>query len=475
MGATKWMALVVAAVLSASACSSGEGSNGNAGGEGAAGATTREAVRVVSQNILHGIACPPASDNCALPRRIDLFVRQLAAADCPELAGLQEANEGIADLLTKRLPDICGGRYHLVHDADAGLDREVVLTTDKVLGARRERLAGPLRTALLVRVATKAGIVDLFTTHLASSSDDRPCDAATCPAPCLPDDMLNACQARQVLRLVDDLADPNAVVVVAGDFNAKPGEPTYVLFRDGGYVDTHLAAGNAECDPATGKECTSGRVDDNLSDLRDPTSKQTERIDYVWLGGKRNCRVAEPTGLFNAAPAVDGPAGLAFPSDHTGVQATLRCATSDAQRQAATTATLATTSTTAPGPAGTADTATTAAITQAFRNLFDGDVTDIDTKLASLEDADLLRPYFLDTYAKTRSVAANIRVRIDSITLTDATHADVVYTLRLGRTVVLDHLPGAAVQLDGRWLVSRRTYCEVSTQGATEIPAPCRR
>lgn len=38
---------------------------------------------------------------------------------------------------------------------------------------------------------------------------------------------------------------------------------------------------------------------------------------------------------------------------------------------------------------------------------------------------------------------------------------------------VLDHLPGEAVLVDGRWLVSLRTYCDVSTQGAEVIPLPC--
>jgi hypothetical protein len=70
-------------------------------------------------------------------------------------------------------------------------------------------------------------------------------------------------------------------------------------------------------------------------------------------------------------------------------------------------------------------------------------------------------------------VAAGIRVRIDSIEAIDDTHADVTYTLVLDGSPVLDHLPGTAVNIDGEWLVSLRTYCDVSTQGADEIPEPC--
>jgi endonuclease/exonuclease/phosphatase family metal-dependent hydrolase len=405
-----------------------------------------------------------------------LFLRQLDDAGCPELVGIQEANPAIMALLDAGLPDTCGGRYELVSDADAGNDREVVLTTDRVLGHRRERLAGPLRTVFWVRVASDAGIVEFVTTHLASSSDDRPCDANTCPPPCRTGDMVNTCQARQVVALVDELAHPDAVVVIGGDMNAHPDEPTISVFRDAGFTDTHLAAGNDECASATGAGCTSGRVDDAMTDLTDPESTQTERLDYLFVGGGRSCDAAEPTGLFNAEPATAGPRGLAFPSDHTGVEATLRCETTDAERRAASAADVAlttTTTTTLPG-GGEVDPATEAAITKAFSNVFDGDVTDVEVKLASIEDAERIRPHFIESYEATKAIAARIRSRIDDISLVDASHADVTYTLLLDGAPVLDHLPGAAVRQDGAWLMTLRTYCEVSTQGADEIPELCR-
>jgi predicted extracellular nuclease len=54
--------------------------------------------------------------------------------------------------------------------------------------------------------------------------------------------MLNACQAREVIALAEQYADPDAVVVIAGDLNAKPGEPTITAFHDAGYRDAQLAA-----------------------------------------------------------------------------------------------------------------------------------------------------------------------------------------------------------------------------------------
>ena len=259
-------ALVAGLLLTA--CSGGNRSTTDA-------APISKPVRVVSQNILHGIACAPESDRCSLPDRVALFVRQLAAAGCPEMVGLQEANQQSVALLKQQLPRICGARYQVRFDDDEGLDREVVLTTDKVLASQRHRLPGPLRTAYVVRLATTAGIVDFVTTHLASGSDDRPCDPTTCPPPCTTTDMLQTCQARQLLELVDRVADPDAVVVIGGDLNAPTRNPTIETFRARGYRDTHLVAGNPECDAETGTQCTSGRVDTDLSDMTNPASIET--------------------------------------------------------------------------------------------------------------------------------------------------------------------------------------------------------
>jgi endonuclease/exonuclease/phosphatase family metal-dependent hydrolase len=454
--------LVVILVLAAG-CSGDD----RAGGDGAPEDPT---VTVVSQNLLHGTACPDDSDRCDLPARVDLFVEQLNDAGCPPLVSIQEANQETVTELETAMGDGCTADYGIVGADDPSLDREVVLSTEPVLGSRRIHLAGPLRTALWVRVASDVGMVDYVSSHLASSSDDRPCDEATCPPPCEVDDTLNTCQARQLVQFAAEVADPEAVVVVGGDLNAQPGEPTIEAITGAGFVDSHLAAGNAECDPTTGDECTSGRIDDALTDLVDPTSIQTERIDFLFFDEGRSCVPVDPTGLFNAEPA-DGE--LAHPSDHTGVQATLQCPTSADQVETATTATVPDVTTTTSAPTAGVDAETEAAVTEAFTNLFDGSVTDVEVKLASLESADELRPYFLESYETTREVAAGIRVRIDAVEPVDATTVAVTYTLLLDGDPVLDHLPGEAVLVDSRWLVSLRTYCDVSTQGAEVIPEPC--
>jgi endonuclease/exonuclease/phosphatase family metal-dependent hydrolase len=463
-GGRSLVALAALLVVLAAACSDDSGgSDGGAAGD-------EPTVTVVSQNLLHGTACDADSNRCDLPARVALFVDQLEAAGCPDLVSLQEANLGTVDELRASLGGGCTADYEIVSDEDPTLDREVVLTTQPVLATQRIRLAGPLRTALWVRVAADVGIVDYVSSHLASSSDDRPCDEETCPPPCEVEDMVNTCQGRQLVEFADEIATPDSVLVIGGDLNAMPDEPTIAAITDGGFTDTHLAAENPECDPETGEQCTSGRIDDAMTDLEDPESRQVERIDYLFVDDRRGCVPVDPTGLFNGEPA---EGDLAYPSDHTGVQATLACPTSDEQLQAAPSATAPDVTTTTAPSGVDVDAETEAAITEAFTNLFDGRVTDVEVKLSSLEDAEEMRDFFLEGYEATRDIAVRIRLRIDAIESVDDTHADVTYSLLLDGAPVLDHLPGAAVNEDGRWLVTRRTFCDVSTQGADEIPPVC--
>src|SRR5262249_23639609 len=152
-----------------------------------------------------------------------------------------------------------------------------------------------------------------------------------------------------------------------------------------------------------------------------------------------------------------GPKGLAFPSDHTAVQASVVCTVTALDRHRATDATMPKSATTTTVASGPADAATTAAITKSFDDLFGGSVTDVPTKLAALEDATALHDSFMKSLEATKSVASRISVRIDAVTLTDAAHASVTYTLLLdGTTPVLDHLPGGAVYSGARWLVTKR-------------------
>jgi hypothetical protein len=261
--------------------------------------------------------------------------------------------------------------------------------------------------------------------------------------------------------------------MLIGDLNAKPDEPTIDAIRAAGYVDTHVAARNPDCDPATGVNCTSGRVDADLSDLTDPTSKQSERIDYVWLATDRDCRVDSPTGLYQADPASQPVEDIVFASDHTGVQATVSCTTSDDDLAAAKRVAGSSSTTTRPGGAEVPP-QIAAAVTTAFETVFNGGGA-VETRLSALEDAELLRDSLIARYSDPgiQAIADQIHVRLDSMAQTSDDRVEVVYSILLGENAVLDHLPGAAVRVGDDWLVSRRTYCEVATQGVETIPEPC--
>lgn len=402
-------AAVLVLVLATVGCGTDDGD-----GHGDAGGARTETLSVVSQNLLHGLHCPPVTERCHLATRVELFGQQLQDAGCPAVVGVQEADPEMVAHLRRLARDRCEGRYRLVGGGDPGTDREVVLTTGRVVAHERVRLAGPVRTALWVRLGTGVGLVDLVVTHLASSSDDRPCDARTCPPPCRPADRLNTCQARQVADLLDERRDPQAVGVVAGDLNATPDEPTLEVFRSLGYLDTHRMAGNPECDPGTGAGCTAGRADDALVALADPTSRQSERIDYVLLTPGRQCRPTAPTGLFAPEPARRPGAGVVFASDHTGVVATLRCTVTAVQRTAARRAVTRATS----GPTTTTGSEVGdergRAVRRAFETVFQGSDRPLGERIAALEDPEGLREVFLARFGAVAALAARVTVRIDA-------------------------------------------------------------
>ena len=413
-------------------------------------------VRFVSQNILHGVGCDLESDSCAVTERVALFMDQLAAAGCPEMVSIQEANQRIVGLVGA---EAAGCGYEVVWDGDLGLDREVVLTTLEVVGAQRRVLADRFRSAYLVRVASPVGVVDFLTTHLASGSDDRDCSVELCPPPCDPAGSLRTCQARQVLQFAQDVASSGGVTVVGGDLNDVAGSPTLAVFDGAGFIDSHLAAGHPECDAATGAGCTAGRDDMTLADMADPASLQRSRIDYLLYSAPgRACAVAGGTGLFNAEPA---PGELAFPSDHTGVALVLACDAAGVDRAAADLALPEEPEPDAEPEGQSVDSVVAEAITTAFEIFFDGSIVDAEARIDQIEDFAGMREAARLTFESSGDAGAAVRGRVDSITRTSSTTAEVAYSILLNDQVIFDGRIGEAVRAGGRWFVSRATFCDL--------------
>ncbi|MGH9027988.1 MAG: endonuclease/exonuclease/phosphatase family protein, partial [Acidimicrobiia bacterium] len=297
---------------------------------------------LVTLNLLHGDACEPATNRCQLDDRFALFGRQVEAAGCPDVVALQEVNQQIYDRVVVVQPTLCQGAYELVWHDEVSHDTELVLTTLPVRDQELVDLAGSERTAYRINLEVGLGEVFLIVTHIGAShqSDgtggticrvETQCPLDLCPSGTL----MVTCQVLQVHELADE-ADEGAITLIVGDYNLRPDTPQIADLLAAGFTDAYLEAGNPECDPESGVGCTSGRVDSDLSDLTNPASIGSERIDLILVRAPSDCDPVFDgaadgdgdglgTGLFADQPAVDGPGGIVFPSDHTGVAMDLSC------------------------------------------------------------------------------------------------------------------------------------------------------
>jgi endonuclease/exonuclease/phosphatase family metal-dependent hydrolase len=303
---------------------------------------------VADLNILHGLFCPAGTASCRLAERIDLLFQWVAAAGCPDVVTLQEVTDAAAPLITAHLATACPFPYELAYQRTFGLDDEMILTRHPVAAFESYRLYPGFRHVSYARLDHPLGPIDVFSTHLASSSDgaQQPC-ATDCPPECVAAGAATVrdCQAVQMAQFIAARHDVPAPAVATGDFNESPGTFVHQQFTSRGWLDTYLAAGNPECDPLTGIGCTSGREDEVLDDLESPASNEVERIDYAFLippaAGSLCAASLDPvtdadgdgtaTRIFADDPNPFAPAcgpapePICWPSDHEGAELDLNC------------------------------------------------------------------------------------------------------------------------------------------------------
>ncbi len=302
-----------------------------------AGAGADAGVRVVNFNILHGLFCAPETDGCQASDRVDLFAQQLEESKCPEIVGLQEVNIQIGKELDRIRKTVCDGEYKVVFGGKAqSSDTERVFTTLKVKSKKVLKLFGGFRTASRVVLSSPGVEVVLVVTHQDGDPETPSTTCRICKPPCKADLGVFDCQTDAAVDLTESVGGPKAFHVLMGDFNVDPTSARYQRIVAGGFIDSHLAAGNAECVEATGVNCTSGRDDKSVVALKDPAAKESQRIDFIFVKPPSAC---EPefdtvddsdgdglgTGLFFPEPATDGPGGIVWVSDHTGVSADFTC------------------------------------------------------------------------------------------------------------------------------------------------------
>jgi len=303
---------------------------------------------VANLNILHGIFCPPGTGDCRVEDRVDLLFDWLEAADCPDVVTLQEVlGNRILGLVDDAAAQRCAGVYQ-VHEPPQG-SQNVTLARHPVVASNEAALSGALPRVLWhVRLDHPTGVVDVFNTHLAAGVDlgSEPC-AEPCPAECVVAGAMSNrdCQAVEVAALAESWSAADSLRVLAGDFNSTPSTFVYEhLVERSGWTDTYLAAGNPECEPASGVGCTSGRESENLDELESPASNVRRRIDFAFVqfptGGECRWQIDSfadrdrdglSTGIFAgepnpfAEPCGPLPDAICWPSDHEGMQVDLNC------------------------------------------------------------------------------------------------------------------------------------------------------
>lgn len=323
---------------------------GRSGSDG--GGAPRD-VTMAQLNILHGTTgrCPQEA-NCRLADRIALLYQWIARSGCPDVVTLQEVWSGAASLLRDGAGGACPFTYQVALATDRlGPDESAILSRYPVLSIGSQPLFPGFRKVVHARIDHPAlGPIDVYSTHLASGSDGATVSCMSsvpCPAECLTAGARTRreCQAVQMARYIEATRGAGAPALIGGDFNAEPGSFEYGQFVDRGWLDVYLASGNAECDPASGAGCTSGRADESLDELESPASHEVERIDFIFLvpaSDPMTCsnrldpardadRDGAGTGSFAAAPnpfhaqCGAAPLPICWPSDHQGVQVELHC------------------------------------------------------------------------------------------------------------------------------------------------------
>jgi endonuclease/exonuclease/phosphatase family metal-dependent hydrolase len=307
-------------------------------GVDAARRATRPGITVVDLNLLHGAFCPAATNRCDAPNRVNLLGEELQAVGCPDVVGLQEIDRQLDTLLRRKAKTLCHGAYDVVFKPPIGLDTEQVLTKLPVTGQKVVKLFGGFRTASRVDLESDIGPVALVVTHQdgdPATGVGAPC-STHCPPECPPETPAFECQTVAAAGLADAKGDKGTLRILMGDFNVTPASARYQHLVQDGWLDAYFDAGNPECAPATGEGCTSGRDDKSLTSLQDPSNRETERIDFIFVKPPTGCRPGfDPsedangnrigTGLFAGTPAPDGPGNLAWPSDHIGVSMDFNC------------------------------------------------------------------------------------------------------------------------------------------------------
>ena len=275
---------------------------------------------VIDQNILHGLLAedPVVGPFDGLPKRIQLVADALAEQQ-PDIVMLQEViPDAYADRpdyanVRKVLLDALGSEYTALFGDVAGsainegFVGQLTLTNLDVLSSENHNISGP-RSIHRVTVQTESGPVDIYNTHLEGTGAvvDVTLDESVV-------------EIQAVIDFINDTRTGTGPVILAGDFNAEPGDPSIQTLLDAGFIDVLAEGGDATCEKTGDPACTSG-----TTPLGEPGNRTDHRIDYIFmLGGSEVGVNVSEAALFNNEPFTLDDGSLLWASDHIGVRAVL--------------------------------------------------------------------------------------------------------------------------------------------------------
>ncbi len=225
--------------------------------------------------------------------RLPLLLADMAALQ-PDLFGLQEV---VYVMQQDRLIGAAGEGHYAAVRGWAGRPEygNSLLVRDPLAGTDFERLdIGHTRAAHRVRIQLPNGATMLtVVVHQHSPVGE---------------DAIRADQTAAILGWLDDAPATDAVIVM-GDFNADPDQPSPAQMRAAGFRSAFAEANGAE--PAV--TWPSGLIAPGMDTDGDPAC-----LDYIWVRGI--IRVESARLAFDR-PDPDDP-GL-YPSDHLGIAARL--------------------------------------------------------------------------------------------------------------------------------------------------------